>query len=54
MLRLFEKKAFGGCESQIFVIGDNNAGRGETVTEAGRNCVRRGDEFDWLGGYSAN
>ena len=28
MLRFFEKKAFGGCKSQIFVIGDKNAGRG--------------------------
>ena len=29
MLRFLKKKAFGGCKSQIFVIGDKNAGRGE-------------------------
>ena len=33
MLRFFEKKAFGGCKSQIFVIGDKCAGRGVIVAE---------------------
>ena len=32
----FRKKAYGGCKSQLFVIGDKNAGRGVRVAEAGR------------------
>ena len=27
MLRFFEKKAFGGCKSQIFVVGYQIVGR---------------------------
>ena len=48
MLILFEKKVFGGCKSQIFVIGDR-------VAQAWRRCVRHGDGFkEALGGHSAN
>ena len=48
MLNFFEKKAFCGFKSQIFVIGDKNAGH-----EALRRSMRHGDDFDWLGGHSA-
>ena len=33
MLR-FSEKAVGGCKSQIFFIGDQNASRGDTISEA--------------------
>ena len=33
-LRFFEKKAFCGCKSQMFVIGEKNARRGVRVGEA--------------------
>jgi len=38
MLRIFEKKVFGGCKSQIFFYWSQNAGGGRLgdVTEAGR------------------
>ena len=36
MLRFFEKKAFGGCKSQIFVFGHWIAGlKAELITLAG-------------------
>ena len=50
----FEKKALGGCKIQIFVIGDNNSGCGDWIAETRRRSVRYGDDFDWLGGHSAN
>ncbi len=34
MLRFFEKKVFGGCNSQMFLIGDQNAERGDKMVEA--------------------
>ena len=40
-LRFFEKKAFGGCKSQLCVIGDNNAARGDRVWEPGRRSMRQ-------------
>ena len=45
MLRteIFQKKGFVGCKSQVFVIGDKNAGRGVRIAEARRH----GDDFDW-------
>ena len=41
-------------KSQIFVIRDNYAGRGVRVAESWIRSVRHGDDFDWLGGHSAN
>ena len=35
-----KKKVFGKCKSQIFFIGDKNAGRGIKVAEARRYKVR--------------
>ena len=54
MLRFFEKKAFVGCKNQVSVIGDKNAGLGVRVAEAGRRSIRHEDDFDCLGGHSAN
>ena len=49
MLRFFEKNAFGGCKSQIFVIRNQIAGREH------KHSMRLGDETrSWLGGHSAN
>jgi len=31
MLIFFEKKAYGGCKSQICFIGDKNAERGDRI-----------------------
>ena len=46
MLRFFEKKAFGGCKSQIFVFGNQFAGHEK---ELGCQAdIARGSEFDWL------
>ena len=36
MLRFFEKKTYGGFKSQICFIGDQNAVRGDRITEARR------------------
>ena len=49
LIKIFSKNRLGGCKSQIFVIGDKNAGRGERVA-----ARRFGDDFDWKGGHSAN
>ena len=54
MLRFLGKKVCGECKSQIFVIGDKNAGRGDRVVEACRRSVRHRDDFDWLRGHSTN
>ena len=54
MLRFFEKMVFSGCKSQIFFIGDQNAGRGDRMTEARRCSERQGDCFAGPGGNSAN
>ena len=40
MLRFFEKMVFSGCKSQIFFIGDQNAGRGDRMAEAWRRSER--------------
>ena len=48
MLRFSEKKAFGGCKGQIFVIGNQIAGREDKIGEPGRRSIRLGDDFDWL------
>jgi len=53
MLKFFENKAFDGF-SQIYVIGDKSDGRGLRVAEARRRTVRYGDDFDFVGGHSAN
>ena len=45
MLRFFEKKDFGGCKSQIFFIGDQNARRGDRMVEAWRHSDRHEDGF---------
>ena len=45
---------FSGCKSQIFFIGDQNAGRGDRMTEARRCSERQGDCFAGPGGHSAN
>ena len=49
MLNFFEKKAFCGFKSQIFVIEDVET----ELLKAGRGSMRHGDDFDWLGGHSA-
>ena len=54
MLRFFEKKVFSGCKSQIFFIGDQNAGRGDRIVEACRRSERHGEGFVGPGGHSAN
>ena len=46
MLKFFEKKVFSGCKSQIFFIGDQDAGRGDRMVEA---HVARGTEAVLLG-----
>ena len=38
----------------MFVIEENKAGRGVRLAAAWRRSLRHGDDFDWLGGYSAN
>ena len=54
MLRFFEKKVLGGCKSQIFFFGDQNAGRGDRMAEVRRRSKRHGDGFARPGGHSAN
>ena len=54
MLRFFEKKVFGGCNSQMFLIGDQNAGRGDRMAENQRRSERHGDGFAGPGDHSAN
>jgi len=54
MLTCFKKKVFGGCKSQIFFIGDQNAGRGDRMAEAWRRSKRHGDRFKGPGGHSGN
>ena len=49
MLRFFEKKAFCGCKSQIFVFGYWIAGRGDRAGYPVRRRMRLGDAFHWLG-----
>ena len=39
MLRFFEKKAFGGCKSQIFVFGYRVVGRGDGAGYPGRRSM---------------
>ena len=36
-VEIFRKKVFGGSKSQIFFIGDQNAGRGDRMTETRRH-----------------
>ena len=36
MLRFFEKKVFGECKSQIFVIGDKNVKCGDCIAKTRR------------------
>ena len=45
-VEIFEKKGFGGCKRQIFVIGSRNAVRKDCIVEARRRSVRHGDDFD--------
>jgi len=47
MLRFFEKMAFGGCKSQIYIFG-YRVGRGDGAGYPGRRSMRLGDDFDWL------
>ena len=54
MLRFFEKKVFGGCKSQLFFIGDQNAGRGDRMAEARRRSERHRESFAGSSGHSAN
>ena len=42
------------CISQIFVIGYRILVREYRVWEPDRRSIRHGDDFDWLGGHSAN
>ena len=54
MLKFFEKKAFNGCKSQIFVIGYRIDGRELGNGQPVKRSMRLGDDFDWLGDHSAN
>ena len=49
-----KKKVFDGFKSQIFFIGDQNAGRGDRMAEARRRRKRLEDCFAGPGGLSAN
>ena len=51
-MRFFEKKAFGGCKSKIYLFLEIRMLDVETVLR--RRSVWHGDDFDWLGGHSAN
>ena len=42
MLKFFKKNGFGGCKSQIFFIGDENAGHEERRWKFGN--IARGTE----------
>ena len=49
-VEIFRKKAFGGCISQIFFFGDQNAGHGDRMGEARRRSEMHGDGFAEPGG----
>ena len=49
MSRFFEKKAFSGCKSQIFVNGYRIAGYETELVSLSWTCIRHGDDFEWLG-----
>ena len=44
---------FGGCKSQIFIIGDQNVGHGDRLLEAWKRSKSHGDSFVVPGGHSA-
>ena len=44
------KKAIGGCKSQIFVLGYRIAGSRDRSSYPGRRSVRLGDDFDLVRG----
>ena len=54
MLRIFEKKVFGGYKSQIFFSWSKNAGRGDRLAGGLVTSLRLGDGFVGPGGHSAN
>ena len=53
-VEILQKKIFGGCKSQIFFIGDQNAGPGDRMLLTQRHSERHGDGFAGPGGHSAN
>jgi len=48
-VEIFPKKSFGGCKSQVFVIGYRIAGRIDIVREPVRRSMRLGNDFIWIG-----